>query len=269
MQIESVGSMGVGTQMPVQQGTDATSRNIQNQIQMKQQELQKLSENDEMSLEEKMKKRQEIQKEIFELNNQLRQHQIEQRRQQQQSKDTSMDDMLGGKREDASPGEGQAAGFSQTGMKAMISADASMEQAQVQGSVAARMEGKAKVLKSEIEQDKNSGTSTEHKEAEMADLLGKAQNATVAQMGTLRDAVAIMEAAKEEEKGTDTADGTQEASGQKDGSGQTEAEGATTVGQKPTVSENMPEVPNQAAKVQKESGTTSLPESYTPVDILL
>jgi len=269
MQIESVSSMGVGTQMPRQQGADATSRNIQNQIQMKQQELQNLSENDEMSLEEKMKKRQEIQKEIFELNNQLRQHQIEQRRQQQQSKDTSMEDMLGGQRENASPGEGQAAGFSQTGMKAMISADASVEQAQVQGSVAARMEGRVKVLESEIEQDKNNGSSTEHKEAEMADLLEKAQNATAAQIGTLRDAVAIMEAAKEEENGSGTADGAQKVSGQKDGNGQPEAEKAKTAGQEPAIRENILEMPNQAAKVQKESGTIPLPESYTPVNILL
>jgi hypothetical protein len=56
-----------------------------------------------MSLEDKMKKRQEIQQEIADLNNQLRQHQIEQRK-EQQSKGLSMDDMLGGNRTVAKSG---------------------------------------------------------------------------------------------------------------------------------------------------------------------
>ena len=42
-----------------------------------------------------MKKRQEIQQEITNLNQQLRQHQIEQRK-EQQSKKSSMDDMVAG-----------------------------------------------------------------------------------------------------------------------------------------------------------------------------
>ena len=65
------------------QGNDSVSKNIQNQIANAQQKLQDLSSNEEMSLEDKMKKRQEIQQEINNLNQQLRQHQIEQRKEQQ------------------------------------------------------------------------------------------------------------------------------------------------------------------------------------------
>ena len=43
-----------------------------------------------------MKKRQEIQQQISDLNMQLRQHQMEQRKEKQQAKSSSMDDMLGG-----------------------------------------------------------------------------------------------------------------------------------------------------------------------------
>ena len=61
------------------QVNDSVSKNIQNQISNAQKQLQELSANKDMSIEEKMKKRQEIQQQIADLNNQLRQHQIEQR----------------------------------------------------------------------------------------------------------------------------------------------------------------------------------------------
>ena len=76
------GFSGTNTQtgtMGMTQGNDSVSKNIQNQIANAQQKLQDLSSNEEMSLEDKMKKRQEIQQEINNLNQQLRQHQIEQR----------------------------------------------------------------------------------------------------------------------------------------------------------------------------------------------
>ena len=56
--------------------TDSVSKNIQNQIANAQKRLQELSSKDDMPLEEKMKKRQEIQQEINSLNHQLKQHQI-------------------------------------------------------------------------------------------------------------------------------------------------------------------------------------------------
>ena len=70
------GFSGTNTQtgtMGMTQGNDSVSKNIQNQIANAQQKLQDLSSNEEMSLEDKMKKRQEIQQEINNLNQQLRQ----------------------------------------------------------------------------------------------------------------------------------------------------------------------------------------------------
>lgn len=165
--------MGMQTRMT--QGMDSYSKNIQNQIQTKQQELQKLSENEDMSLEDKMKKRQEIQQEISDLNIQLRQHQIEQRREQQAQKKSQNG------HERNSP---KVSLLSQASMTALISADSSMKQAKVQGSVATRMQGRANVLKAEMKQ----GGSTEAKEAELADLEQKAANATASQMNTLAEA---------------------------------------------------------------------------------
>ena len=93
------GFSGTNTQtgtMGMTQGNDPVSKNIQNQIANAQQKLQDLSSNEEMSLEDKMKKHQEIQQEINNLNQQLRQHQIEQRSKQQSKNSSFMDDMVAG-----------------------------------------------------------------------------------------------------------------------------------------------------------------------------
>ena len=50
------------------QENDSVSKNLRNQIANAQKRLQELGKNEEMPLEEKMKKRQEIQKEIANLN---------------------------------------------------------------------------------------------------------------------------------------------------------------------------------------------------------
>ena len=185
------GSSGRITQM------DSVSKNIQNQIANAQKKLQELSSNEELSIEDKMKKRQEIQQEINNLNQQLRQHQIEQRKEQQSKKSSSMDDMVAGTKNTSAK---KGTGLSQASMQAMISADSSMKQAKVQGSMATQMEGKAGVLESEIKMDKGRGASTEKKEEELADLQAKAQAATAAQVSTLADANKKMEEAAAAER---------------------------------------------------------------------
>lgn len=97
--------------MNMTKATDSVSKNIQNQIANAQKQLQELSANKDMSIEEKMKKRQEIQQQITDLNNQLRQHQIEQRK-EQQAKKSSMDDMLGGSKKTAPKAGKQSTGLS-------------------------------------------------------------------------------------------------------------------------------------------------------------
>lgn len=151
---------------------DSISRNLKNQIANAQKKLQELSSNQELSLEEKMKKRQEIQQEISSLTQQLRQHQIELRKQQQNKSSNSVDELTGADYDDTEKNKGskrQVGGISQGKMSAMISADSAMKQAQVQGSVATQINGKAGVLESEIAMDKGRGSSTEKKEQELAD----------------------------------------------------------------------------------------------------
>ena len=191
------GLNGVNTQaggMNMMQSTDSVSKNIQNQIANAQKQLQEISSNKEMSLEEKMKKKQEIQQQITDLNNQLRQHQIEQRK-EQQAKKSSMDDMLGGSKKTAPKAGKQSIGLSQASMTAIISADSAMAQAQVQGSVATKMEGRAGVLESEIKLDSACGGNVEKKQEELAEVEQKAIEAQSTQMDTLADANKKLEAA--------------------------------------------------------------------------
>ena len=186
--------------MNMTQASDSVSKNIQNQIANAQKQLQDLSANKNMSIEEKMKKRQEIQQQITDLNNQLRQHQMEQRKEKQQAKKNGMNDMLGGSKTTAPKAASQSTGLSQASMKAIVSGDSAMAQAQIQGSVATRMEGRAGVLESEIKLDSARGDDVEAKKEELAEVQQKATQAESAQLNTLADANKELEAAKADQQ---------------------------------------------------------------------
>lgn len=181
------------------QAMDAQSKNIRKQIEEAQKKLQEISSSGEISPEEKMKKRQEIQKQISDLRMQLQKHQTEVRRQQQAEKRAAENQ---GKVDQKQ--EEQAAGISTAGMQAVISADNSMKQAKVQNGVAVKMEGRAGVLEAEIKQDGN----TQAKEAELAEAKEKAAAAKASGIETLREADRKMEeaAGAEQSAGTKRAD---------------------------------------------------------------
>ena len=203
------GINGANTQvggMNMMQSNDSVSKNLQSQIANAQKQLQELSANKDMSIEEKMKKRQEIQQQIADLNIQLRQHQMEQRK-EQQAKKSSMDDMLGGNKKTASKAGNQSAGLSQASMKAMISADSTIAHARVQGSVATQMEGRAGVLESEIKIEMARGNDVEKKKEELAEVQQKAVAAESAQINTLAEVSKELEvAAKTDQQAEKTDD---------------------------------------------------------------
>lgn len=175
------GNSGRMTQM------DSVSKSIQNQIANAQKELQELSSNENLSMEDKMKKRQEIQQEITNLNQQLRQHQIEQRREQQNQNAVSNDTANATNK--TSVEQGSSADAS---MQAMLTADSAMKQAKVQTNVVTQIKGKASVLESEIKTDHGRGAATEKKEEELANLQTKMQSTTTAQIASLANANSAM-----------------------------------------------------------------------------
>ena len=173
---------------------DSVSQSIHNQISNAQKQLQELSENKNMSMEEKMKRRQEIQQQITDLKNQLRQHQIEQRKEKQEKAAKNAE------KNEPVKIEKKSAGLSQASTTAIISADAVMSQAQVQGSVATRMEGRAGVLEAEIKLDSARGGNVEVKKEELAKIQQKGVAAGASQTETLASANKELEAAKKEDR---------------------------------------------------------------------
>lgn len=205
------GMSGTNTQvgtMGISHGSDSYSKNIKNQIAGAQEKLKELSSNNEMSLEEKMKKRQEIQKQIADLNNQLRQHEIEQQRQQHQEKRSSGEDMSGGAKTRVSKSGKKGRGLSQASMKAMISAGSAMDQVQAGQQITTQAEGQANVLKSEIKQDKQAGVDTQAKEEELAGIEENLSNAKASQAELLGKASEEIKEASRSEEGTEKEDET-------------------------------------------------------------
>ena len=241
---------------------DSASRSIKKQIENAQKQLQELSANEDMPLEEKMKKRQEIQQEITSLNQQIIQHQIEQRKQQQE-KGFSVDNMDSGRKKAVKTrtgGKGNV--LSQAGMQSIISADSSIKQSKVQGSVATKMKGMANVLESEIKQDAAMGGNTEAKQAALAEIEKKAMEATSSQTSTLAKAnQELKEAAgTEQDNSTDKVHKNEEETGkiQKNNKNNEEEKGNT---------ENENGIETQAADTSSPARITPPPVSYKTVDI--
>ena len=164
---------------------DTVSKSLQSQIAGAQKQLRELSADDRMPLEEKMKKRQELQKQIADWNNQLRQHQIEERKkkqQEQEQKKTNTDT-----RQKRTTMQGAGSGLSGETMQAMIGADVSVKQAGIQSRTAGKLEGKARVLETEAKYSSDEAV-VEQKQGEAAALQAQAQTVVQNQMDTLSKA---------------------------------------------------------------------------------
>lgn len=194
--VSGAGTQGISAGMGTGQTSDAQSKNIKKQIAEAEKKLQEISANEELSLEEKAKKRQETQKQISDLRMQLRQHEMELRRQRQEEKKAA-ENHVG----EQQKSKGQGGELTAAGMQAVISADSSMKQAKVQQSVSEKMEGRAGVLEAEIEQDRRGGGNTEAKEAELAEMRKRADSALAVGMNTLKEAGRKMGRAVKEEQG--------------------------------------------------------------------
>ena len=200
------GSNTIMNDMNMMNKEDSVSKNIKKQIANAQKQMQELSANKDMSIEEKMKRREEIQTQIKDLNMQLRQHQIEQRKETASEKGSSMDDMLSSNNKVESKSKKQSDGLSQASMKAMISADTAMSTARIQSSVRTKMEGKAGILESEIKLDGARGVDVEAKQEELAGIKEKIAITENAQMNTLAKANKELEEASKLENKTEQVD---------------------------------------------------------------
>lgn len=185
--------------------TDPVSKDLQTQIEKLKNDLHEISASQDMSLDAKMKKRQEIQKQISELEIQLRQHQMEARREERQKKkEESSFDNLAGTKPQKKQGESQNMGMSAGNMEAMISADKAIKQASVNGSTAKKMESRANVLEVEIKLDtsRNGSSNVSLKEEELAKTKESMEKATASQIDSLVQAGKNIQDASKEDKTT-------------------------------------------------------------------
>lgn len=201
--IDGAGMQPKTTGMGADGQMDPVSKDLQKQIEKLKNDLKEISANQDMPTEAKMKKRQEIQKQISDLEIQLRQHQMEAKREERQKKkeESSFDELMGikpQKKQDNS----QTAGMSTGSMEAMISADTAVKQANVNGGTAKKMEGRANVLKAEMQTDGGRGGSGNVglKEAELAKANETAKKATASQMESLAQATETLENSAKAEK---------------------------------------------------------------------
>ena len=202
----SIAAGAIGMDAGIGGQTDPMVKDLQRQIEDLKNQMKELSSNSELTPEMKSKKRQDLQKQISDLEVQLRQRQMEVKREEamkKSSQDYSMDEMLGTKQR-AGKSDKQNTGLSSGSMEAMISADASMKQADVHGSTARKMEGRAGVLEAEIKQDSAMGCKPEGKEEALAETKARANEATAAQMGSLAQANKATKEAAEADKNQST-----------------------------------------------------------------
>lgn len=223
MEINNVKAMegASGSQNTKAQPVDSVSKNIQNEISDVQRKRQELSSKEDISVEEKQKKRQEMQQEISRLNAQLRQRQAEMRREKQQkellseemkkdsdktkeagpkkvetkeekaaktTKETKETKETGrterGTKEEKEKKE-KDAGISQMGMKEVAAADIALQQMRSRRNVISGMENDITILQGEIRQDEARGANVEEKQAALKKQEEKVQKASASQFSVL------------------------------------------------------------------------------------
>lgn len=124
-------------QMRISPMGDAVTKRLQSQIEEVQRQIQNLASNENMTMEQKQKKKQELQDKIMDLQAQLQQHLSEQRQEEKEEQTKAAEQKT----------------YDETGMQTVISSDAAIKHAKTQEATANRMEGRAAVLKSEMELD--------------------------------------------------------------------------------------------------------------------
>ena len=167
---------GAGIFMPA--AVDSESKALQKQIEEKQKELKELSSKEDIPLEEKAKQKQQLQQEITQLEAQLRMHQQEVK--QQKGQENSKQDLIasgGDKQSLAASMSLSSEGTAMAGMESLLSAHSSLKQAKVQQGVSKNLEADARVLESEIKQDKNLGASVEKKQEQLDELKQRSSDA--------------------------------------------------------------------------------------------
>lgn len=169
------------------ENTTSVSKNLQNQIMMKQQRLKKLSTDSALSVEEKEKQRQEIQKEIEELKRKLEQMRLNQEEKKkteeaEQKKELELEtvsETRTEKKENYTAAEKsveqkkERIELSVNEAQKMLEANLFLKEEMIQQGVEYDRKNTVRILSSEIKQDKILGFDTSSKEEQLKELREK------------------------------------------------------------------------------------------------
>lgn len=162
--VTSMNSMS-NRQMTMTGSTDSKSKSIENEITGVQQQMQKISTKEDLSVNEKTNERKKLQKEISGLNTELKQHQEELRKSQKR------EIMMAELQEDKEPAkEEKSKGKIQVDETSLDKAAETKEEGQAgrQGTVIAKTEDGIVLFKGKNNQDENLGIDAEKKQADEA-----------------------------------------------------------------------------------------------------
>lgn len=157
-------------QMQMRIGTDQDNQlqAIEKQITDVQNQIQKISENKNMSDEQKAERRKELQQQLQDLNKQLMERKIEiQKEKREKNAKTN-----------GSNNNTNSKDTTEFSVEGLISASNAMKQIKTTNTVKTSMEGEARVLKSEIKMDKSRGVNTDNKESRLAKVNEKISDIT-------------------------------------------------------------------------------------------
>lgn len=177
------------------QGEDSVIKSLQSQIEGLQKQLQQLSKDESGDAQALADKRREIQQQIADLNAQIRQRQAEIRQEKQiaEAPRFEADGVNQPKKQD---------GFSLSNAESLLAASNTLDRSKAVGGVIARSEGRASILRAEIETDKSRGADTAYKEKELSKVTKSIENAKETQAKLMAESSEGIKAEAEEEKET-------------------------------------------------------------------
>lgn len=193
---------------------DNETKNLQNQLANKEQRLQRLSSDSELTAEEKAKERQEIQQQIAELNRKLKLMEMEQKEKaeeaaKKQEQKVALNEELYGKAEEKEPvdkaqSEEEKPWLQEQqkekqapiqNLQQILAADSYMQQERVQSSVDNRKSGQENVLVAEIQSDALYGIDNQSKKEELSEMR-REKNLLIEEQEQQKQAAAPMAGAK-------------------------------------------------------------------------
>ena len=163
--------------------TDTETKSIQNQITGKQQSLNRLSSDSEMSAEEKAKERQEIQKQIAELNRKLRMLRMEKKEEVKESekeqeqkaalKDEQIEEVSQNESAKSIKEQQEKPNSLSQNIQKMLEVGTLLQKERVQQTAEHKKELTKEILETEIKQDELYGTDTSFKKEQLSSLMKK------------------------------------------------------------------------------------------------